>query len=427
MHNRAMPRQSNSGETIRPEPSSSPVPVVQATASANESLDISRSERRARKALWSLLAVVLALALAVGASWLPVGYVIMSPGPTVNVLGDQGETTVLEFSQSGEDDVLAVNPSPSTGELLMVTVSSVGGPGSTVRLGNVVRAWFTPGVSIRKYSDLYGEDTTAEQVAEAGAAQMESSHSAAAIAAMDYLGLPMDTTMIVAGVSPDADAADKLEVDDVLASITTPDGVVHPITSPSTPFSLMETIPPGSRITVTVERDGQTLPIEVTTTSLEALTGSEDDGDEDDAQQSGSQEEGSRMGIYLSADTDLPIEVTIHLEKIGGPSAGLAFALGIVDELTEGGILGDEMVAATGALDFAGNVVSIGGIEQKMYGAKRDGAEWFLAPEDNCDDVVGNVPDGLRVVPVATLAEGVEAVEQIAAGATAELPTCPAE
>jgi PDZ domain-containing protein len=71
-----------------------------------------------------------------------------------------------------------------------------------------------------------------------------------------------------------------------------------------------------------------------------------------------------------------------------------------------------------------GEVGPIGGIQQKLFGARDAGADWFLAPAGNCDEVVGHVPDGLRVVRMATLDDARAAIEAIGAGKGADLPTC---
>ena len=75
-------------------------------------------------------------------------------------------------------------------------------------------------------------------------------------------------------------------------------------------------------------------------------------------------------------------------------------------------------------IDGVGKVGPIGGIQQKLAGARDGGATWFLAPAGNCNEVVGHVPDGLRVVKVSTFAQARDAVEAIAAKKTAKLPTC---
>jgi PDZ domain-containing protein len=108
--------------------------------------------------------------------------------------------------------------------------------------------------------------------------------------------------------------------------------------------------------------------------------------------------------------------VEIRLDDVGGPSAGMMFALGIVDKLTPGAMTGGEIVAGTGTIDSDGAVGAIGSIRQKLWGADENGAAWFLAPETNCDEVVGNVPDGLEVFAVATLEEAREIVETVGEG-----------
>ena len=119
-----------------------------------------------------------------------------------------------------------------------------------------------------------------------------------------------------------------------------------------------------------------------------------------------------------------PFELDITLDGVGGPSAGLIFSLGIVDKLTPGALIDGRVVAGTGTIDPEGNVGPIGGIQQKLVGAKRAGATLFIAPQDNCDDVEGNVPDGLTVVPVSTLGEARDTVEAWVADPEADFPQC---
>lgn len=121
------------------------------------------------------------------------------------------------------------------------------------------------------------------------------------------------------------------------------------------------------------------------------------------------------------------IDVTMHVDDIGGPSAGMMYALGLIDKLTPQDETGGLTIAGTGTMDEDGNVGSIGGIRLKMLGAVRDGATWFLAPEANCDEVVGNVPDGLRDVSVSTLEEAYDALVAIGNGEGERLPHCAVE
>lgn len=79
----------------------------------------------------------------------------------------------------------------------------------------------------------------------------------------------------------------------------------------------------------------------------------------------------------------------MHVDSIGGPSAGMMYTLGLIDKLTPANESGGKTIAGTGTIDKDGKVGRIGGIELKMLGAKRDGATWFLAPASNCLDVAG--------------------------------------
>lgn len=121
-------------------------------------------------------------------------------------------------------------------------------------------------------------------------------------------------------------------------------------------------------------------------------------------------------------------KISLHIEDIGGPSAGMIYSLGILNKINKYDITGGKTIAGTGTIDEKGNVGAIGGIQLKMLGAKRDGATWFLAPESNCDEVAGHIPSGLRVVKVATLDDAWKALEAIRSGKNVKnLPSCSAK
>ncbi|MCI1983444.1 MAG: Lon protease [Bifidobacteriaceae bacterium] len=118
------------------------------------------------------------------------------------------------------------------------------------------------------------------------------------------------------------------------------------------------------------------------------------------------------------------IKVTMNGGDVGGPSAGLMYTLGTIDKLTSADETGGKTIAGTGTMNSKGEVGAIGGIRLKMIASKRDGATWFLAPAANCDEVVGNVPAGLRDVKVRTLDEAYKALVAIGQGKGASLPHC---
>ncbi len=122
------------------------------------------------------------------------------------------------------------------------------------------------------------------------------------------------------------------------------------------------------------------------------------------------------------------VKIKLHIDDIGGPSAGMMYALGILSKIANNDLAGGRTIAGTGTIDNSGKVGPIGGIRLKMISAKRDGASWFLAPDSNCNEVVGNIPQGLKVVSVKTLDDAYKALEKIKSGKNLEsLKTCKAE
>jgi PDZ domain-containing protein len=162
----------------------------------------------------------------------------------------------------------------------------------------------------------------------------------------------------------------------------------------------------GNPVSITVRRSGSETTLTVPTRSYEGRR--------------------TVLGIRVDLSIDPPFDVRIRIDNIGGPSAGMMFALGVVDLLSPGDLTGGRHIAGTGTIADSGQVGAIGGIQQKLVGARRVGARWFLAPADNCGDIAGQVPAGLRVVPVHDLHQARLAVERIAAGDTDELASCPA-
>jgi len=132
-----------------------------------------------------------------------------------------------------------------------------------------------------------------------------------------------------------------------------------------------------------------------------------------------------RMGIYVQTVPTFPFEIDVQVGNVGGPSAGQILALAIYDKLTPGELTGGERIAGTGTITPDGEIGPVGGVKQKMYGAKRAGVKWFLAPSENCDQVIGNIPDGITVVKVSTIQDSLRAVKAIATNVgTDQLLSC---
>ncbi len=266
-------------------------------------------------------------------------------------------------------------------------------------LPQAVAGWLSGSRTVRPAEVVFPPDVTQDQLEQQNQAAMTSSQENATVAALEELGYDVPADLLVAGTVEGTGAEGVVEEDDVLVTFQG-----APVGSYTELVADLARTEPGTVVTLGVLRDGDPLDVEVT-------TGERPDG-------------GSQLGVFIDPDFDLPVDVAIRIEDIGGPSAGLMFALGIVDRLTPEDEVAGEVVAGTGTMDVDGQVGAIGGIRQKLAGAERDGARWFLAPADNCPEVVGHVPDGLRVVRVATLAEGREAIEAIGAGAADGLAGC---
>lgn len=322
---------------------------------------------------------------------MPVPYAVNSPGPTRDVLGEHDGTPLIQISGAETYD--------STGELRLTTVSGTGGPGFPSSAVGVLQGWLSPWVVVLPVELLYPPDRTQDEIDKSNTAEMVSSQENATVAALTELGYEVPATLVVAGTVEGTDAEGKVEEGDVIVAL---DGT--PVPDYQGLIAQLDGVDPGSTVTLTVRRHGQVVDVPI-------VTGTKDDGH-------------AQIGVFIDPTFDLPVDVTISIDDIGGPSAGTMFALGIVDKMTPEDEANGKDIAGTGTIDVTGEVGPIGGIRQKLAGAERDGATWFLAPASNCDEVVGHVPDGLRVVRISTLHEAREAITAIGAGTAADLPTC---
>ncbi len=327
----------------------------------------------------------------------PSPYAVQSPGPTINVLGEYRDVQLV--SVDGVDTY-----PDSEGELRITTVVAAGGPGYPVNVPQAIRGWASPTSTVVPAAMLYPPEVTREEMDANAQMEMSRSQHDATIMALSELGIEVPVELYVAGTDPHGQAHRVLREDDHILAISTPAlGRTEIDVYPDLSGALART-EPGTEVTLHVERDGSEQEVSFVTA---------DDG-----------YGGSLLGVFLSPEFDMPFDVEIEVEKVGGPSAGSMFALGIIDLLTPEPLAGDHVVAGTGTISLNGRIGPIGGITQKMYGASRDGAEYFLAPGENCPQVRDGVPEGLTVLRVDTLQEAVTAAEGIRAGDIAQLPTC---
>ncbi len=342
-----------------------------------------------------LTGMVAAFGLGVAANTVAIPYVIFEPGPAIDVLGTD--------SVDGEDrlriQIEQAPTYPTTGELDFTTVLLRGGPGRSVTAVDVLAAWLDPESDVYDYEQIYPPQVTREEVDELVRVQMATSQQTSAVVALRALGYQVPEIITVTRVAEGAPSGDVLQVGDVLVSMAG-----RPVDDHRVLREGIEQAIAGTSIEVVVERAGQQM-------TLHPMTGTADDGR-------------TILGIVLGVDYELPFPVTIDADRVGGSSAGLMFSLGVYDRLTEGALTGGQRIAGTGTINHLGQVGPIGGIAQKLVGARRAGADYFLAPADNCAEVIGREPVGLTVVPVATFEQARHAVTEIADGHAADLPRC---
>ncbi|GAA1833839.1 YlbL family protein [Agromyces salentinus] len=329
--------------------------------------------------------------------FVPSPYVIERPGPVYDTLGTaEHEGEEIPLIEIPDEETF-----PTDGELNLLTVSVVGRPGSTPTWFEVLGAWFDRQQSVVPMEAIFPPGLSNEDRDAQNTAAMVDSQQDAIAAALVELGYEFPREVTVSGILEDGPANGLLEDDDVIEAVNGTE--VFSIDELRAAVQENGTESPAR---LDVLRDGTTTAIEVTPTDSGGT---------------------AVLGIGVRMVYEFPIDVELQLDDVGGPSAGMMFALGIVDKLTPGAMTGGEVVAGTGTIDSAGVVGPIGGIRQKLWGAKDAGATVFLAPESNCDEVTGHVPDGLDVFAVSDLDQAREIVEATGEGAdTASFATCPA-
>jgi PDZ domain-containing protein len=349
-----------------------------------------RLSTRARTTLVSLGVVIV---LAVVGAVLPVPFLVFSPGPTFNTIGEVNGVPLVEITDT---EVF-----PTDGHLDMTTVRESGPPRSPLTMYQALAAWLNPDQAVLPRELVYPDDVSGDEIRQRNAVLFSTSQSYAIAAALQALNLPVIADPVITGVVVAAPADGLLRPGEQIVAV---DGT--PDVSPAQVADAVRAKPIGSTITFTVLRDGQEQLVDVVSVP-----------NPDDPQVS---YVGISMGLLYSAE--FPIEFT--LTDVGGPSAGMMFALAIVDKLTPQSLTGGGFVAGSGTISPNGAVGPIGGIRQKLAGARGAGATLFLMPRDHCAEADGHVPDGLTVVPVSTLDEALDTLERWQAGQT--LASCPA-
>jgi PDZ domain-containing protein len=322
------------------------------------------------------MAALVALVLVAAVVRLP--YVVISPGSARTV----GGLVTVEGAPSYPSDSVS-----------FTTVST-----SEATLLELVRGWIDDEIEVAPTEVLRG-DRSRDEARRYNAQLMDTSKLFAIAVAMRQLG--HEVTLVTSGtvvrtILEGSPAEGVLELDDVIVAV---DG--EPLDAFEEVRDLLQVGGPGATHRLTVERPaGSTNRVEVDVTTEAA---------EDDPAR-------AIVGIGPEeriVDALLPFEVGIDSGDVGGPSAGLAFTLAVLDVLTPGELTGGHRVAVTGTMALDGSVGPVGGGLQKAVAVRNAGYDAFLVPSAEVEEVEAVVGDDLRVIAVDTLAEALEALESL--------------
>jgi PDZ domain-containing protein len=348
---------------------------------------------RSRVVGWLLLVFTVVTTLVL--SLLPAPYVIDQPGPTYDTLGEveteQGAVTLISAPNTPEY--------PQSGQLRLTTVTRVGNPDSLPSWWSVMGAWVTREKSVMPVDAAFPPGRTVEQNREAARIDMENSQQEAIAAAFGYLNTPYTSFVRVEAVIEGGPSEGVIQDGDVIVQAA---GV--PVADVTQLRALIAENGVQQAITITVNRNGTEREIPVI------------------PRMSDGQRPIPAIGVLVSGRYEFSVPVDIQLENVGGPSAGLIFALGVVEKLTPEEVVPPTVIAGTGTITATGDVGGVGGVRHKAFGAAGSGARLFLIPRDNCDQVRGVNISGMDIVPVATLDEAVDALARSRGGAP--VPSC---
>jgi PDZ domain-containing protein len=321
----------------------------------------------------------------------PTPYLVEQPGPVYNLLSEINGTPMIEIPNQ--------TTYPVDGVLDMLTVTKRGTSNKGASLLEVGWAKLDPSMSIVNITDIYPEGWDDVKLGEQADQMMLDSQANAKAAALNLLNIPFKSEIKVTVVDKKGPSGSLLKAADTLLTVQG---------EQATGLQQVRRLVAESKglrpLTLEIDRAGKKLTVNVMPKLIDKEW---------------------RMGIYVQTVPTFPFPINVKVGNVGGPSAGQMLALAIYDKLTPGASTGGEKIAGTGTVSPDGEIGPIGGVKQKMHGAKRAGIKWFLAPSSNCEQVLGNIPEGIRVVKVTNIRDSLAAVQAIAQKKnTDQLPTC---
>ena len=359
------------------------VPATDIDPGPVEDVDLGRRSRR--RVRLTALGVALGIVVITLGLVVQIPYYVLSPGssrPTEALIAVDGAPT---YATDGAVDFLTVSLRQATPV-------------------EALAAWINPDLDLTPEEKILGTQSPDEN-RELNIRLMTESKDAAQYQALTRLGYPVTskgTGAVVASVVEGGPSSGLLVPGDVIVRA---DGV--PIDFSQQLIDVISSSRPGRSVTLAVEPFDATRSDARPAREVQVVLGSR----ESDA---------SKGFLGVSTFTrdlsfSFPVQITIDSGRVGGPSAGLAFTLGILDVMTPGSLTGGRSISATGTIALDGSVGPIGGIHQKVMASRRAGVDLMLVPSSEIDEA-RRYAGGLRVEPVDSLDQALEILATIGGG-----------
>ncbi len=346
------------------------------------------------KQTWTAaVAALLFVALAALIAMLPVPYVAWTPGATYDLFGEVDDKPAVSIT--------GAETFPAEGQLRMATVS-VTRPESALTLPEALFSYWLPAREVLPREAVYRPGVGTNEILNSEAQLMDDSQNTAVVAALRAAGVPVTQLPMVTTVSASGPSADRLQPGDLITAVDN-----KAVTSVEEVREAVANHQVGDGVKFDLIRNRQRISETVT-----ARSQSEDPSV-------------PVVGIGMETGYTYAPEISFGIgPDIGGSSAGLPFALAVYDKLTPDSLTRGRVVAGTGTIDASGRVGVIGGVQEKIAAAGRDGATIFLLPKANCTDLV-EPHEGVRVVAVTTLGDAISSLDELADPAKASaVPGC---
>jgi Lon-like protease len=343
---------------------------------------------------WTAFVSALAfICLAVLLVVVPVPFVSWSPGGTRDTLGNVGQEPMI--------NVQGIDTYPTTGRLDM-TIVAITPADAQLSLPQALLAYWLPHRDALPRDAIYAPGKSAEEVENEDADMMETAQDDAVVAALRADSRAVNAMPAIYSVTVGGPAHKLLLPGDLVVSV---DGIATPDVEAVAKRIRAHSI--GEKVRFVVIRDKVQTDVNVTTV------------------ESNVQSDVPVVGISLATGYRYDPDISFDLgQQIGGPSAGLVFALAIYDKITNGPLLAGRHLAGTGKITPNGDVEAIGGVQEKIAAAEKAGAVAFFVPAGNCRDLAG-VRTNMALIKVGTLKDAIDAVQTLnVSGDTSVLPHC---